>query len=60
MPAKFLEALGERIEPGLYQIAGTLRFQACSDEMCEPPQSIKFELPLTIEAGVPPAPKKSA
>ena len=60
MPARFLEALGERIEPGLYRIAGTLRFQACSDEICEPPQSIKFELPLTIEAGVPPAPKKSA
>jgi AhpC/TSA family/Disulphide bond corrector protein DsbC len=60
MPAKFLEALGERIEPGTHRIAGTLRFQACSDEICETPQTIKFELPLTIEAGVPPAPKKSA
>jgi AhpC/TSA family/Disulphide bond corrector protein DsbC len=60
MPARFLEALGERIEPGLYRIAGTLRFQACSDEICEPPQAIKFELPLTIEAGISQAPKKSA
>jgi hypothetical protein len=60
MPAKFLEPLGERIEPGLYRIAGTLRFQACSDDICEAPQSVKFELPLTIEAGVPPPPKKSA
>jgi hypothetical protein len=60
MPAKFLEPLGEMIKPGLYRIAGTLRFQACSDEICEAPQSVTFELPLTIEAGVPPAPKKSA
>jgi hypothetical protein len=60
MPAKFLEALGDRIEPGAYKIAGTLRFQACSDDICETPQSVKFELPLTIDAGVPPAPKKTA
>jgi len=59
MPARFLEPLGKKIEPGLYQIAGTLRFQACSDDVCEPPQAIKFALPLTIEAGIPPAPKKS-
>jgi AhpC/TSA family len=59
MPAKFLEPLGDRIEPGPYRIAGTLRFQACSDEVCEAPQTIKFELPLTIEAGVPQAPKKA-
>lgn len=59
MPAKFLEGLGERIEPGLHQINGMLRFQACSDEMCEMPQTVRFRLPLTIEAGVPPAPKKT-
>ena len=52
------EAAGAMIKPGLYEIAGTLRFQACSDEVCEPPQAIKFTLPLTIEAGVPSAPKK--
>jgi hypothetical protein len=56
-PAKFLEAIGARIEPGDYKIPGELRFQACSDTVCEPPQAIKFELPLHIEAGVPPAPK---
>jgi hypothetical protein len=60
MPAPFLLALGKVIEPGVYEIAGTLRFQACSDDVCEPPQEIKFALPLTIEAGVPPAPKKAA
>jgi hypothetical protein len=59
-PAPFLLALGKIIEPGIYQIGGTLRFQACSDDICEPPQAIKFALPLTIEAGIPPAPKKSA
>lgn len=57
MPAKFLEALGNRIEPGLHHIEGILRFQACSDEVCEVPQTIKFELPLRIEAGIPAAPK---
>jgi len=60
MPAKFLEPLGERIEPGRYQIAGTLRFQACSDDICETPQQVTFELPLTVEAGITPAPKKTA
>ena len=58
MPAKFLETLGKRIEPGVYRINGTLRFQACSDEVCEAPQAITFELPLKIEAGIPPAPKE--
>jgi hypothetical protein len=59
-PAKFLEPFGKRIEPGLYKIGGMLRFQTCSDEICEAPQAIKFELPLTVEAGIPPAPKKTA
>jgi hypothetical protein len=59
MPVKFLEALGERIEPGSYKLQGALKFQACSAELCEPPQSISFELPLTIEGGIPPAPKKA-
>ncbi len=58
MPAPFLLALGKTIEPGVYEITGTLRFQACSDDVCEPPQAIKFALPLTIEAGIPPVPKK--
>ena len=59
MPAPFLKPLGEKIEPGIYEIAGTLRFQACSDDVCEMPQAIKFVLPLTIEARIPPVPKKS-
>jgi Disulphide bond corrector protein DsbC len=58
-PAKFLESFGKWIEPGLYKIKGTLRFQACSDEVCEMPEAITFELPLTVETGIPPAPKKA-
>jgi hypothetical protein len=60
VPAKFMEAFGKRIEPGSYKIGGTLRFQACSDTVCEAPQAIWFELPLELEAGVPPAPKTPA
>jgi Disulphide bond corrector protein DsbC len=59
MPAPFLLALGEQIKSGQHHIEGTLRFQACSDQVCEAPQAITFKLPLTIEAGVPPAPKKT-
>ena len=60
MPARFLEPFGKAIAPGPYKIAGRLRFQPCSDTVCEPPQEIGFELPLEIEAGVPPAPRKPA
>jgi hypothetical protein len=58
MPAPFLEALGPRLDPGPYAINGTLRFQACSEDICEVPQAIPFSLPLQIEAGIPPAPKQ--
>ena len=60
MPVKFMEPFGKKIPPGPYKIAGKLRFQACSDTVCEPPQEITFELPLELEAGIPPAPKKPA
>jgi hypothetical protein len=58
-PAKFLEPLGPPIEPGLHHIDGLFRFQACSDQVCEAPQTVRFQLPLTIEAGIPAPPKKS-
>jgi hypothetical protein len=60
MPAKFMEPFGKTIPPGPYKIAGTLKFQLCSDTVCEAPQAIKLELPLELDAGVPPAPKKAA
>lgn len=55
MPAPFMK--GEKIDPGPYEIKGTLRFQACGDTVCEAPRALEFTLPLTIEAGVPPVPK---
>ncbi len=57
MPAPFLLKIGPVIEPGPHKIQGSLRYQACSETVCEPPEEIRFELPLTIEKGVPPAPK---
>lgn len=47
--------VGERIQPGRHTLSGTLRFQACSEAACEVPQALHFEIPLTIEAAVPPA-----
>jgi hypothetical protein len=36
------------INDGQIVLSGQLRFQQCSDTVCEPPQTIRFELPLTI------------
>ena len=36
------------IAAGNTTLSGRLRFQQCSDTVCEPPQTIPFELPLTI------------
>ncbi len=38
------------LKPGAYKIRGALRFQECSDEVCNLPQKIAFELPIMIEA----------
>jgi hypothetical protein len=37
------------IESGKTVLSGQLNFQQCTDTLCDPPQSIPFELPLTIE-----------
>jgi hypothetical protein len=37
------------IGAGKTVLSGQLRFQQCSDTMCEAPETIPFELPLTIE-----------
>ncbi len=47
--------LGEPIDPGERKLTGTLRFQACNDEVCTAPRAVRFEIPLRIEPGVPPA-----
>jgi len=57
MPAPFLTPLAKTITPGNHKIVGTLRFQACSETVCEPPDEVSVELPLIINEGVPPAPK---
>jgi DsbC/DsbD-like thiol-disulfide interchange protein len=38
------------LAPGAYKLAGTLEFQECNDNMCKLPQSVHFEIPLTIAA----------
>ena len=57
MPAPFLKPLAKTIAPGKHKVIGTLRFQACSETACEPPDEIAVELPLSINEGVPPPPK---
>ena len=37
------------IEAGRIVLPGKLRFQQCSDTVCEAPETVPFELPLTIE-----------
>jgi hypothetical protein len=37
------------LEEGRILLSGHVRFQQCSDAVCEPPQTLAFELPLTLE-----------
>jgi DsbC/DsbD-like thiol-disulfide interchange protein len=37
------------LKPGDYKLEGTLRFQQCSEEICQLPQKIAFEIPIAIE-----------
>jgi len=46
------------LEAGRIVLSGKLCFQPCSDTVCEAPQTILFELPLTIEPFIVPTPKK--
>lgn len=40
------------MDAGEIKLSGRLRFQQCSDTVCEAPQSIPFELPLTLRVFV--------
>lgn len=40
------------VRPASYQLKGTLRFQTCNDQVCNPPEALNFNLPLTIETQV--------
>jgi hypothetical protein len=46
------------IDAGRIALPGKLRFQQCSDTVCEAPETIPFELPLTIEPFLVAGPKK--
>jgi hypothetical protein len=46
------------VDAGRTILSGRLSFQQCSEALCEPPETIAFELPLTIEPFMVPAPKK--
>jgi hypothetical protein len=37
------------IVAGITVLSGQLHFQQCSETICEAPETISFELPLTIE-----------
>lgn len=37
------------LDAGTIMLSGQVRFQQCSDTICEPPETIAFELPLTLE-----------
>jgi hypothetical protein len=46
------------MDEGQVLLSGQVRFQQCNDQMCEPPQTLPFQLPLTIEPFMVAAPKK--
>lgn len=43
--------VGAEVEPGDHTLAGTLRYQACDDKMCFPPDTLELKLPLTVGDG---------
>jgi AhpC/TSA family/Disulphide bond corrector protein DsbC len=46
------------LDAGKIALRGQLRFQQCGDSVCEPPETVPFELPLNIEVFVDAEPKK--
>ena len=46
------------IDAGEVLLSGQIRFQQCSDTVCEAPQTLPFQLPLTIEPFMIPASRK--
>jgi DsbC/DsbD-like thiol-disulfide interchange protein len=49
--------LKQKLPPGAHQLTGTLEFQECNDSLCKMPSTARFEIPITIEALTPGAPK---
>lgn len=50
--------LKQKLAPGDHKLTGTLSFQECNDSLCKIPQSVRFEIPISIAAYTPPAPKQ--
>lgn len=46
------------LDAGRIVLSGKLCFQQCSDTVCEAPEAVPFEVPLTIEPFMVPTPKK--
>ena len=45
---------------GRHDATGKLRFQACNDQLCLPPTTVEFKLPIEIVAGAAGAPETTA
>ncbi len=41
--------LREKLPVGKHQLAGELKFQECNDQICKLPQTVRFEIPITIQ-----------
>ncbi len=48
MTVKSSLRINKRPEHGSYSLNITLKFQACDDKVCMPPEELKFQFPLTI------------
>ena len=40
--------VAEALAPGVYDLRGTLRYQACDDKRCMPPASLEVAIPVTV------------
>jgi hypothetical protein len=41
--------LREKLAAGEHKLVGELKFQECNDQICKLPQTVRFEIPLTIQ-----------
>jgi hypothetical protein len=45
--------LTEGVKPGRYEVDCTLKYQACTDELCWPPRVLELKAPLALKAAGP-------
>ena len=41
--------LREKLPAGERKLAGELKFEECNDQICQLPQTVRFEIPLMIQ-----------